>query len=56
MGTLDYLRGRKVTAEQPKRTLQGIACGIDSSGALLLDTGTNEPVAIHAADVTLTQF
>lgn len=54
--SLDCLEGRKVTAEFEGRTLSGIANGIDSTGALLLDIENGSEVAICSGDVSLTQY
>ncbi len=53
---LDCMRDREVTAEQNGKALNGIARGIDSSGALLLDTADGKQLSIRAGDVTLSQF
>ena len=36
---LDWLRDREITVEQTTGSVRGVACGIDNSGALLLNTG-----------------
>ncbi len=36
----DWLRNREVTVDLPDRQLSGVAAGVDSDGALLIDTGT----------------
>jgi BirA family biotin operon repressor/biotin-[acetyl-CoA-carboxylase] ligase len=53
---LDTLKGRKVTAEQGGKPVTGIACGIDSSGALCLKQSDGSQLAIRSGDVTLTKF
>jgi BirA family biotin operon repressor/biotin-[acetyl-CoA-carboxylase] ligase len=53
---LDCLQDREVTSEQNGAVLKGIARGIDSSGALLLETTNGKQMPVRAGDVTLRQF
>ncbi|NCG08356.1 MAG: biotin--[acetyl-CoA-carboxylase] ligase [Verrucomicrobia bacterium] len=52
----DGLFGREVVTEQAGQTIKGIARGIDSSGALMLDAAEGKQASIRAGDVTLSQF
>ena len=48
----DWLRGRAVTVELPDKQLNGIAAGVDTDGALLVDTG-NEKTRVVSGSVVL---
>lgn len=50
---LDALAGQQVTAILSGKEITGIACGIDESGALLLQMPDGRKQAIRAGDVTL---
>jgi BirA family biotin operon repressor/biotin-[acetyl-CoA-carboxylase] ligase len=52
-GSLDYLAGKLVSAERSGTTLEGIACGIDASGALRIEDADGKKQLVHAGDVTL---
>ena len=49
---LDGLQGQTITVDAGKNVVQGIAAGINESGALLLDTG-NETLTLYSGEVSL---
>lgn len=49
----DYLRGRSVDVVEPNARLRGTAAGIDSDGALLLETGGGEVHRVVAGDASV---
>ncbi len=49
----DLLRGKQISLLQGKTRFQGIASGIDDSGALRLKLNTGAELAVHAGDVTI---
>ncbi len=51
----DCLCGREVSVQYKGRDTQGIARGIDASGALLVDAGQSSLLAISSGSVELTQ-
>jgi BirA family biotin operon repressor/biotin-[acetyl-CoA-carboxylase] ligase len=50
----DALAGRRITVSTAAGEIRGTAAGIDGSGALLLNTGT-EILKLHAGDVSLSK-
>ncbi len=51
----DCLCGREVTVQYKGKDMQGIARGIDASGALLIDAGQSPLLAISSGSVELTK-
>lgn len=51
--SLDCLAGKPVTAERKDKTIEGIARGIDASGALRIEEADGNTHLVHAGDVTL---
>ena len=49
---MDGLRGQRVSVSAGQSILQGTVVGIDSNGALLLDTGV-ETLSLHSGEVSL---
>jgi BirA family biotin operon repressor/biotin-[acetyl-CoA-carboxylase] ligase len=52
-GSADYLRGRAIRLDAPAERLLGTARGIDSDGALLVETEAGERRRVVAGDVTV---
>jgi BirA family biotin operon repressor/biotin-[acetyl-CoA-carboxylase] ligase len=51
----DVLRGRPVTVTQGKRSVDGIATGIDDEGSLIVRTGAGRTERFRAGEVTLSR-
>ena len=50
---LDYLAGKTVFVDRSGTTIEGIASGIDASGALRIEGADGNIQLVHAGDVTL---
>ena len=50
--THDWLKGREVTVDLPDQQITGIAAGVDSDGALLIDTG-KEKVRVVSGSIVM---
>ncbi len=48
----DWLRGREITVDLPDRQVSGVAAGVDSAGALLVDTG-KEKIPVLSGSIIL---
>lgn len=49
----DFLRGKRVIAKGIRQSTEGVACGIDSSGHLLIKLDNGDKYAVNSGEVTM---